>query len=209
MTKPWVGIGLICFFLPWLELSCDSRHGGGRPGENGVVRFSQSGFQMAYGGVSRTVRPFDASTPATPPPKFANADKGARAIPPDADEQRKGLDPCPLMAIYGIALVGALVLALHPSTRRRAAPVGWALSAAAAALVVQALVGFPLWDKGREVGRTLVPSAFLDRDDYCAFTLWFWASWLTLIGAAVSHFRPFLRSQLPDEPADAVTSSKG
>ena len=185
MTTPrWTGIAILCFFLPWLEIRCQShRDLYGKPGEDGDIRIRQSGLQSIYGGYSKSVKPQDqwvhekgVSKPVPQPRRSID----------DNNERRP--DGCPLIAVYGLALVVLLVVTLNPATRDKHVLASWTAGIAAGSLLLQTAIGFPAWLK-TELPRTYLPAPFATDENYVAFTIWFWASWIAVIGAFVTAIR--------------------
>lgn len=134
-------LALICFCLPWIEIRCN------HPG-HGLILTTQSGLQMTYGGTTTTVN-------GKPVPQ-ADRNKHSQA----AGDREK---PVPLVALYGVGLVvalGASLIGVGKSWR-------WVFNTlasgmAAAALVIQLALGFPLVEGiSREEGGW-------------TYTPWFW-----------------------------------
>lgn len=191
MTWKWTVIALFCFALPWVAIKKENdKDAYGRVEEYGLIRLSQSGHQMAYGGHSRTV---------TPPTGVAAHAEQSSNLP---DEYSPS--PCPLVVLYGVALIAALGLSLHRSFVRQPKPAIFAIGIAVVCLLLQSLFGMPLWGGGHDLRSTLIPSFVLEWFhfpwNYCAFTAWYWMSWIALIGAFVSANSRRVELALPNQP---------
>ena len=56
ITPASLGLALFCFILPWIEVRCDAPRGGHFSGQGtDIIRTTQSGLQMTYGGVSTSI----------------------------------------------------------------------------------------------------------------------------------------------------------
>src|SRR5207302_913631 len=134
-------LALTCFCLPWLEIRCDHP-------DHGLIVTTQSGLQMTYGGTTTTVKGRPVS----------EADR--RKYSQSASDREK---PVPVIILYVAGLVIALVASLSAADRARC----WAIATlasgiAAAALVVQLALGFPLVEG--------IPRG----DGGWTHTIWFW-----------------------------------
>jgi hypothetical protein len=116
---------LVLFCLPWVEIRCDknAQSRPPRPPEFETV-WTQSGLQAVWGGYT-DLRP-----------------KSERPTNSDGDDD---ISPAPLVAVYGVLLVLAFLVALLARGR----PHVWAAVAGMAGvafllLTLQALVGFPI-----------------------------------------------------------------
>ncbi len=116
-------LALICFCLPWIEIRCNHL-------EHGLIVTTQSGLQMTFGGSTTTVK--------GKPVSEADRTKHSQS----ASDREK---PVPLMILYAAGLVVALVASLIvTATSRRWAVATLASGVAAAAMVIQLALGFPL-----------------------------------------------------------------
>ncbi len=126
---------MLLFFLPWVDIRCTEA---GRPGF-GITVASQSGLQLCYGGLSRFEQHMGVG------PMLNQPNPPLRLV----DEQRN-VKPAPLILVYGILIVGGVIVGLGvPAGWLRSILVGGCSLAAFAVLLVQLMIGFPVEDNIR------------------------------------------------------------
>jgi hypothetical protein len=171
-------LALLCLCLPWLDIRCDDPN-------TGLIVTTQSGFQMLYGGSTTTVngKPISA------------ADRSKHSQRAGDQEQ-----PVPLVIVYAVALVVALVSSLVVADKvLRWVFATTASGIAAGALVVQVALGFPLVE-GMPRGQ-----------GGWTYTIWFWLALAFSLAAPLAsvweRLRPVREVPIETKPSQPARHS--
>lgn len=157
-----LGLALILFVLPFLSVSCDAPGGYGRAKAGGTTTYS--GLALMTGGAPSV-----------------DDDK----LRPDAEQQSDELPAQPLLALAALAIVGAIVIPLVSTARRRLAAMIGALGAVL--IVVGMLVArATLVDRVAEQATVAFPAG-KSAGDYVKVGIGFFiVTVLTIVGSALS-----------------------
>jgi S1-C subfamily serine protease len=180
-------LALVLFPLPWIEVACEkpANQGGGT-----AVIATQSGLQTIYGGMSSPLQDRFAGMgdgasgpggtgPGTGPPGLAAADQ-------------KKIGMSPLTGLYPLLLVGGIALGIAlPLGHRRLTLVAACCLAALAVLLLQSVLGFPIANEIQaENAKNALPKDINLKappefaDPFTRYTLWYYLSWIALLGCA-------------------------
>jgi hypothetical protein len=183
-------------FLPWIEIGCENKVDaknlfGGQAGATKVavsttggktVLATQSGFQIATGGHTEH-NPLGESS--------KNADPGATAARGQLSSDRDGPAAAPLLFVFFLAVVTAIVAGFAmPPSRMRVLVVALSTGLAFVVLLIQsAILGFPaVNDVARKMKEAQAAQGVVGLDAgglFVRYTIWYWLTWALLLSALV------------------------
>jgi hypothetical protein len=183
-------LGLMLFFLPWVEVRCNF-------GGNNIVLVQQSGVQTCYGGASPSAQMEEYSRELHKQAEREDkADGGKRIAEMKAAEAQKAgrLPPAFLVILAAAAAVVGGIIALQPRRSRSALTASIVCAGGAAALLlIQIAVGFPVRNElMREFAKGSAgvragepnPAALAAAMFQFGTTPWFWLAVAAFVAAA-------------------------